>query len=358
MAAGLRKCLDLVALADGGSQGNLQHPDTRQRVIESGAKWVRVWILWDKAQPTSSTYDAGYLGLIDEQIRIAVNELHIRVVLVTTRFPQWANGTQGADPNTYAAQDRPKPTGGLKELVYGIPTTQLGTNQAWGSWMNFLIGRYKGWGWNVILEIMNEPNYELWPQKDSSGNTIIWNKVAEMMNTAAAVSGWHANALPIAAPAASDTRLASNRAATNHGEFAFGLKTALQNMNQRGMPTFLWTWHNYADIRMSEIVSARNTRRLLVNFWLGWSPSGNFNGSDPGVLITEGGSRHDQVGPAVQAQRMQTAWNLAVPEPGIAMLTNYELWAVGGYDTALREARAAGGAARPVWNTFTSWPGN
>jgi hypothetical protein len=83
---------------------------------------------------------------------------------------------------------------------------------------------------------------------------------------------------------------------------------------------------------------------------------GDTSGADPGVFITEGGERADQVGLTLQASRMQRAWNLAVAEPGISMLTNYELWAVPGYDTGLRETRASGGAPRPVWTTFTSFP--
>jgi hypothetical protein len=348
----------------GGDWRDIRYRDPRgtsnlAKVIDSGARWVRLWVRWDVAMPARDQFEtAGYLAALDDQIRVC-RENGIGVVLVSWRFPRWANYTEDVDPNTYARQDRVRADGSqLKDLEYGIPAAELGTDRAWGQWVHHLISRYRHNGCGVILEVMNEPNFQMWPQRDQDGDLMIGQKVAEMMHTAAVVSSWHGHAMPIAAPATSDFRRSSTRYETYFSDFVAALKQALTGMNFRGMPTYIWTHHNYKDIEDQNSIGVAQTRNMLVGFWRGWSATSS-DGSNPAVWITEGGARRHIVGTyEAQATRVGSAWNRMVSQAGAVMFTNYLLHSVPDpFDQGLRHPLPDDGI-RPVWNTFKGWPGN
>jgi hypothetical protein len=352
MAAGIRKCLDLGPLDDGGDQdGNLHNAAIVQRMLETRTRWVRIWIRWPKAQLGPGHFEWGYIGLIDQQIAIA--KAHgLGVVLVNWEFPRWANGTANVNPNTYAVADRDQGGGNLKSLEQGVPSGQLGVNGYWGQWINFLINRYRGYSCGIVLEIMNEPNFQWWPQRDANNSIISHLKAAEMMHTAAQINAWYGNPIPLAAPAISDTRRASDRRWTRYSDFIPMMRQALQSYNFRGNSMFMWSHHNYADVETASTAAWALTRNTLAGWWLGWSQT-NANGSNPGIWITEGGCRLNEAGgnSTTQANRVWNMYQTMVGAPGAAMFTNYLLHTATSYNTGVLEVYP-NATRRPVWQRF------
>jgi hypothetical protein len=279
----------------------------------------------------------------------------MNVMLCTWQFPRWANGTQNVDPATYAFDDRNEGGGNLKALEFGVPSSQLGAEGYWGKWIHFLIQRYRKP--TLVLEIMNEPNFQWWPQINSQGQRSAAYKAAEMMHTAASINAFYG--AYIAAPAMSDTRR-SSRVYTPYDTFAAGLKTALQSYNWRGVPSFIWTHHNYGDIERSEYLGYSAVYSRLSGWWQGWSPSGNTSGSDPGILITEGGCRMSEVSsPEAQAGRVSNLYQIMHFASGAAMFTNYLLHrdTTNSGSTGLLEY-PGNPTRRPVWYSFRDMENN
>ncbi len=373
MAAGLRKCVDLGPPSHPGDGEDVFYRDDAgvqnvDKIIASGTRWVRMWVRWDKLEVASGVYDNAAVSNLDQQIA-RMRQLGIGVVLVSWMFPRWVNGTQNlteAEAQAYMRDYRTYQDGSgfLKLLEWQIPATQLGVNAAYGRWINFLISRYKQYGCGVVLEIMNEPNYQMWPQRQGPQNSsplIIQQKVAEMMNTAYQVSAFHGHQMPIAAPATSDFRRNTNRYETNQYDFIPALKTALQSYNNfRGGPTFIWTHHNYIDVETFFDVGPYVARNSLLGWWRGWSAT-NADGSNPGVWLTEGGARPSKLSPPTyprQAEAVSAAWARLQTVPGVAMFTNYLLHTDPGYDTGLRDALPGVGTLRPVGHAFHGFAGN
>ncbi|MEA2361609.1 MAG: Beta-galactosidase [Thermoleophilaceae bacterium] len=367
MAAGLRKCIDMGPFEYGNDFEDVRYGANLAKIQQSGTRWVRLWVRWDLAEPTQGNLNGTYLTALDDQIS-QLRASGISVMLVSWLFPQWTNGTQNLpenDPN-YNRAHRVRPDGsGLKSLKMQVPTGQLGINGAWGRWIRHLYERYMGYG-NVCLELVNEPNYQMWPQRqstDPNSSAIIHQKVAEMMYTAYQISAGHGHTMAIAAPATSDFRRASSVYETNQGEFISNLTAALSSYNNfRGGPTFLWTHHHYKDTEVGDTAGVDVCRFILINWgWHGWSAT-NPNGSDPGIWLTEGGARrHLCSPPTYERQRdiVQNAWFRMSFYPGIAMYCNYLLHSVPDpYDQGLRDPiPSTSGGLRPVGTLFHSWPG-
>jgi hypothetical protein len=350
-AAGIRKCLDLGPAAD------LNDPTTLFQTVASGTKWIRLWASWADAMPTPSGLRAGWEANLDEQIFIA--RAHgLNVVLVTWHFPTWANGTQNVPPD-YMAADRAKPGGGLKELIYGVPADQLGVDGHWGHWIHYLIQKVAGYGAGVALEIMNEPNYQWWPQQTADGQISVGYKAAEMMQTAANINFFYG--VPLLAPATSDTRGSSNpRSVTSYGNFLSALKGALQYLNFNGNANFRWSHHNYRDIETSTASGYTAAFNTLSGWW-----QGSKTGGQPAIWITEGGARmgSSEVNEnlTTQANKVASAYAVMAAASGAAMFTNYLLHDPG--DSPQQEAVdsaliALNGQPRPVWTTFLNMAGN
>jgi Cellulase (glycosyl hydrolase family 5) len=207
---GLRKSLSMGSINHGGDYEDLNFRGNLDTVGQTGARWVRIWIRWDKAQlfPPSllpwSWLDSTsndlpvcgtgcgfrYIQAVDAQIA-AARAAGLNVVLVTWHFPRWANGTAGL-PADWGRQDRGSattPVERLKPMEFRIPVGQLGRYGYYGRWIDWLIGRYSRYGRNMALEVMNEPNHQLWPQQGPSatadpygpGPVVIDDYVAEMV---------------------------------------------------------------------------------------------------------------------------------------------------------------------------------
>lgn len=279
------------------------------------------WIRWDQAEPTQGSYDNAYFALIDEQV-LGARARGLRVVLVTWHFPRWSNGTVGLTDADYAGDDRRNPSGSLKPFEQRAPWDQLGVGGAWGRWINALMSRYKGYG-GIALEVMNEPNLQMWPQQATDGSLIIHQKAAEMMNTAVYLAAYHGFQMYVAGPAASDYRGPSTRRATDYWWFLWNLRSALEALNQRGSHAVIWTHHNYKDIEDNNTLGIDLVRSVLLNWWRGWSPTSDPSGANPGFFITEGGARISTVGSeAAQNLLVAAGWNRALANPGAGMFTN------------------------------------
>jgi Cellulase (glycosyl hydrolase family 5) len=382
---GLRKALSMGSINHGGDYEDLNFHGNLGTVGLTGARWVRIWVRWDKAQlfPPSqlplSRLDSTsndlpgcgtgcgfrYIRAIDAQIA-AARAAGLSVVLATWHFPRWSNGTVGL-PADWGRQDRGSattPVERLKPMEFRIPVGQLGTNGYYGRWIDWLIARYSRYQRNLALEVMNEPNHQLWPQQGPStsadpygpGPVVIDDYVAEMMETARAVSAARGDPVLLLGPGLSDRSGADSRLMTN---FRTAVPETLDALDARGFETashFVWSHHNYADVEhnIPTPTQADQARAYLVGRWRGLGGT-----VSPKVWLTEGGARLGQglaTDPAMQAELVRLNWERMSAAPGIEMWTNYLLYADATANSGLHEARLGSALARPVWSVFTSFP--
>jgi Cellulase (glycosyl hydrolase family 5) len=382
---GLRKAISMSSINHGGDYEDLTAHGNLDTLRQTGARWVRIWVRWDKAQlfPPSqlswSSLDSSandlpgcgtgcgfrYIQAIDAQIA-AARAAGLNVVLVTWHFPRWSNGTLG-QPADWARHDRGSPTTQverLKPMEFRVPVGQLGRTGYYGRWIDWLIGRYRGYGRRLALEIMNEPNHQLWPQQGPSttadpygpGPVVIDDYVAEMMATARAVSASRGHPVTLVGPGLSDRFGADSRLMTNFQTAVPETLTGLQARGFTSTSNFAWSHHNYSDVErnVASPTRAEQVRGYLLGRWRGLGGT-----SDPKVWLTEGGAR---LGTAqatdltMQAELVRLNWERMSAAAGIQMWTNYMLYADPTANSGLREARLGSGAPRPVWNVFLSFP--
>jgi hypothetical protein len=379
----LRKALSMGSINNGGDPADLTALSNLDLVKRTGARWVRLWIRWDKAQlyspslvpwsmldsPANDAALCGtgcgfrYIAAIDAQVA-AARAAGLNVILVSWHFPRWANGTLGKPPE-WAREDRgtaSTPPERLKPMETRIPIGQLGPEGYFGQWLDWLVGRYAHYGRAFALEIMNEPNLQMWPQQGPSptadpfgpGPVVIGSYVGEMMNTAQTVATRRGYPILMAGPALSDHVRPDSRLETN---FLSAVPATLAELSPAGpSDNFVWTHHNYADVERGTRPPTRaaHARSYLVGRW-----AGRGGPPDPKIWLTEGGARlgsgeaDDQ---ARQAELVRRNWELMSASPGIEMWTNYLLFENRYADSGLREDRRSGGAPRPVWKTFAGFP--
>ena len=380
-AAGLVKCVSMGSVDHGGDPEDLTAHGNLDLVLETGAPWVRIWIRWDKAQPLPPTRvplsalcepdndlpgcgtgcGFRYVQSIDAQIAHA-RDAGLRVILATWQFPRWANGTEGV-PDDWAREDRGwarTPVARLKAMEYRIPVGELGPDGHYGRWIDWLVGRYAEHGQELVLELMNEPNHQLWPQQGPSttgdpfgpGPRVIDSYVAEMMSTARAVSEAHGDPLRLAGPALSDRDGSDNRLMTRFTTLTPEILSRLDSLRFPSTSSFVWTHHNYTDVE-SGTPSPTGVERLQDQLRGRWRGRGGR--SAPRIWLTEGGAR---LGSGLvtdldrQAALVRRNWRRMRALRGIEVWTNYLLYSHPTADSGLREARDSGGAPRPVWEVF------
>ncbi|HEX2232478.1 MAG TPA: hypothetical protein VHG69_03845 [Thermoleophilaceae bacterium] len=385
MAADLRKCVVMGPINHGGDVEDLRMNGNLDKVRATGARWVKIWIRWDKAQlfppsrvPMSSLdtaandapgYGAGggfrYIRAIDEQVALA-RSAGLKVMLITWLFPRWANGTEGR-PADWMRHDRGSataPVANLKSFEQRIPIGQLGTGGYYGRWLSWLIDRYRRYGQSFALEIMNEPNLQMWPQQGPSpsadpyqqGPLVIDSYIAQMIDTARQLSSARGHPIRIGVGGMADAFGADSRTRTN---FQTGVPRTLDRLAARGFPStpsFIWTHHNYSDIErdLPSPTRAEMTVEMLRGRWRGRGGS-----TDPRVWLTEGGARlgtQQATDLARQAQLVKSSWDRMTTAPGIEMFPNYLMYENPYANSGLRYSLAAGGGPRPVCDAFTAFP--
>ena len=350
-----------------------RYESNRARFEETGTPWVRMWADWPRLQPEPDRAPhagsaAHVVAALDAQIDRARADGR-KVMLTAWRFPRWANGTADLDEGgdrRHRLADRLRPGGDpadRKELEYGL-ARDLSPAGAWGRWIDYLLGR---WGGRIdALEIVNEPNLQLWPQRDAAGGLTIDAAVATMMQTALTLASRRRDAPLLVGPATGDPS-GDSRLRTGFDTFTTALLDRLAERGFRPGARFAWSHHNYTDVE-SDLAGADNrvarVRAMLSGRWAGWPHA---DPGAPGVLVTESGAR-----PAVVAERFgltdpaqallgqaevirRALWRLAVgPEgAGVGLVCQYLFVTDGFYDSGLCELD---GAPRPAYFAWAGEP--
>ena len=410
MSTTLRRCLNFNPSGNHtpGSDGDYRAWNNEAMTRETGFKWVKFWVFWPLIQPlppsqlpisalgTSQNPGYPHLQALDAQVARA-RAGGRKVIILPWQFPRWANGTGHLRANTveevefhpqdrmtsaeyqrWLASGRTDYTVKRKALEYRIPQS-LGTTSDYGQWIRFLYDRYSGHGWNLVLELMNEPGLQMWPQMGPSatadrfgnGPVTIGTPVAQMMRSAQAISAGRGHGVPLMAPASDDGPKGnpvpgSTRQRTMYATCVRSTLDALDALSFRAHSKFMWSHHNYTDVEQDQGADtgkrnrAAHVRSLLTGRWSGY-PQDGVRTDSPSVFITEGGARVGVVGGlSQQAALIKRNWDRMYRDDGdgagIAMVAQYLSYTSPYFDSGMREQSALGGAARPCYQTWKSLP--
>jgi hypothetical protein len=265
-----------IALGPGGVGDQQRYPANRRYVAETGCAWVRLWAEWPKLQPSRDRLPD--FRELDAEIAAARAD-GLKVMLTAWRYPRWANGTSALTPEQDAAfelGDRMTPgrdPAGRKQLTFRVPTDMA----AFGAWIE-LLGRR---GVDAV-EVVNEPNHQLWPQRD------VHVAVARMIATARAALDRAGPGAPLLVAPATADRAGTDALETDHLEFARNLLDELDAIGFRADARTAWSHHNYADVESDGGERIAALHDLLAGRWTGWPAA---DPSAPGILVTESGAR-------------------------------------------------------------------
>jgi hypothetical protein len=374
-----------VAIGPGGIGSEQLYESNRRFFAETATPWVRMWADWPTLQPEPNRApDAGSgapaLARLDAGIARARAD-GLRVMLTAWRFPRWANGTAAitaAEP-THMLADRI--TAGAdparrKDMTFKLPD-DLSARSAWAGWIDFLIGRYGGSGPRSVdaLELLNEPNLQLWPQQGPSsaatdpfgdGPLTIHVAVARMLASAQEVAARHPDPPLLVAPATSDP-VGDSRLRTGYDTFTRALLDRLRADRFQPGPRFAWSHHSYADVE-GDLAGLDNrvaaVRSMLAGRWSGW-PDGD--AAAPGLMITETGARLGKVARDYglrdaadarlkQAELIERNWRrmqLGPEGDGVGLVCLYLFVTDMNYDSGLCELD---GTPRPAYHAWAQLP--
>ena len=396
MAAGLRRCIAL------GPQGTIypgsdqDYRYNRSRILETGAKWVKIWADWPALQPEAAySPDKGSGSWrvleLDKQIQQATAD-GLSVILSVWRFPRWANGTEALTPEqdeAYQLHDRMSKgadPAGRKPLTYKLPTSFSRTSP-WGRFIDFLAKRYSRSSRSrkaivSYLEICNEPNVQFWPQQGPSGTSdtyapgpiTVHQPVAQMFATAKSITASYGSEPVLLGPGTGD-RVTNTRTGTSFDGFGNLLLDRLKTTGFVAGRKFAWSHHNFTDIEYDIgtgsstgrlVTRAATARRLLIGRWSGWP---NADSSSPVMLIDEGAARLNKIDGVYgnsdptfvreqQAFLLQRNWDRMLTEAdgaGVSMVTQYLMTTQTYFDCGLCETD---GVKRPAFAVWSSLPAN
>src|SRR4051794_33857404 len=402
----LRKMIDI-------GPGGVIHPGTPQdyRVYsnrtyfsETRTGWIRMWADWPSLQPDGryeidDPASPGYASLmaLDGQIRQACAD-GLYVMLLPYRHPLWANGTaslvkdsdaeisfmyadrmSAAAWNKYVAKGRNAAVynPSRRALEYRVPPEGFPLGGAWAKFFDFLVRRYhygqRASGRYVAgFELVNEPNLQLWPQRAPSttagdpfaatGTLRVGANVAQLLQTAQAISARVGHSTSLYAPSSSDSAIVG-RLVTHYTEFTTNVLDSCDAIGYRPHSSQGWSHHNYSDVEGRVTTRVQLLRDRLRGRWTGKTELG----MAPNVGITEGGARPAKMKSlyptedplAAQAKCLQTAWNLHNTGigggAGVAMLAQYLLYADPNFDCGLLEPAPAT-VKRPSYATWATFP--
>jgi hypothetical protein len=354
----LRKLLDIGpgGVIVPGSAQDLRVAGNAGYFAETGTRWIRMWADWPSLQPDGElapddplSPGAAALRALDAQVALA-NELGLRVLLMPYRFPRWANG---------AAEDERDAHGKAPE--YKLPEDPYGPGSAWAGFFTFLHDRYhagRETGPRVAgLELVNEPNLQLWPQPG------VPRAVAELLKTAQGISARRAHSTMLYAPSISDDDAPTSGRYTRWSEFVPALLDELEAIGYLAHSAQAWSHHNYTDVeRRRTETRSQAIRGLLKGRW-----SGHVEGAAPTVHITEGGARlsrmddlyPDEAPREAQAKCLRDAWALHAPADGagagVAMFAQYLLYADPNFDCGLLDPFPST-VKRPAYEAWRAFP--
>lgn len=387
-----------------GSPNDYRFHGNRTYVAETNTPWIRLWADWPSLQPDGALAiddpanpGRPWLEALDAQIAAACED-GVKVMLAAYRFPTWANGTaelaavQHTDAEiSFAFADRMAPAAWRRYVAAGrdparfnparrqlelrVPPGGVGPDSAWAGFFDFLYARYHAATEDPLrrvygFELVNEPNYQLWPQRAPSPTEdpfataplIVQHTTAQLMATAQAVADRHGDTTLLLTPSTADSERVS-RQVTQYDEFAAALLDALDAAGQRPGPRQAWAHHNYADLeRHGTVAYTQRLRDVLRGRWQGYA-----EGEPPTVFITEGGIRlgkmreyfPGQDARAAQAQTLRDGWERHArddgPGAGVAMLAQYQTYSDPRFDAGLLEPWPAT-VRRPIYDVWAGLP--
>jgi hypothetical protein len=391
---GLRKLIDIGpgGVIFPGSAQDYRYHSNPTYYADTRTRWIRMWADWPSLQPDPAYAidDPGNPGrasleALDDQIRRACAD-GLSFVLMPYRYPVWANGTaavaaaRGSDAEvSFQFWDRMTPRAWLRYqgsgrrvlvydprragLEYRLPDEGHGPQSAWARFFEFLYDRYhlgqrESGRYVRALELVNEPNLQLWPQQappiDGSRfaptETTAPRAVADIMITAQAISARFDHSTLLLAPSLSDINAASGRRSTTYGQFAALLLDALDASGYRAHERQGWSHHNYGDVEYR--TQAARTRDLMDQLHGRWQGRG--------LYVTEGGARVSRMAVlypledprAAQARCIQESW-AAHAAAGVEMLAQYLLYDDVNFDSGLLEPFPST-LARPAYAVWKS----
>jgi hypothetical protein len=338
----------------------------------TNTNWTRIWADWPTLQPAANTPLGVNFAPLDSQIQ-AANAAGKYVILVARGTPTWAGSTTD------------EPTG-VKTKEYRVPNDLTSTGP-WAQFIKFLLLRYSGTRMPIwCLEVCNEPNYEMWPQRLTQftygdGALAIGCLAAAMLETAQAIHDGLGLTLPLLlAPATSDN-LTDSVERTSYSVFMQAMLSTLQGANFVPGPYTAWSHHNYNDVEQnrsgtpaqnpSYFCLAQDARhRLQQAGWTGWNPQ--TGETPPMVWLTEGGARWPKIqsyyGPGLNNQQLESWQNnlliqahsrLQIPPDGagMALFMNYLFYTDPNFDTGLLYQHQPPPAAPQFRSAYTTWGG-
>jgi hypothetical protein len=405
-------------------------------LADTGTDVVRLWAPWDQIMGAGpGRFDGRTLEALDANIHAAntASPRPVRIVLVAARFPGWVTGCAAPDADgtfrmpaddepraAYVARFHPsrraaagavwddlrrgwrcagEPDPG-RPAVHRLPGSvgdpaddglgHVRPGGAWTRWIEFLARRYhpdparratvhfpdappNRLGAHVdLLEVMNEPNFEGWPQfvtlRDGRAvadpadaragderRAYAVATTAEMLRSAVALCATvNAGArvpLLLGGPGTSDAHRADEASAVVLGYDRF-LRRLVAELGD-GLPAeprFVWTHHHYKDTEQDRTGApgapgapadertngAAWVVRLLRGAtedgaWRGWRgwPSGR--AQDAGLALTEGGCRRNRDAPTAdeQVRRLRASFERMRDGPlgaGVVLFTTFLAW--------------------------------
>jgi hypothetical protein len=281
----------------------------------------------------------------------------------------WARYVAGGrDPAVYTPSRR--------ALEFSIPQEGCGPGTAWARMFAWLHDRYRPdrpGGLHVgALELINEANFQLWPQRAPSttddefalGPVTVQRTIAEMMASARAVSAaaGHPGLLLVPSFADSDQ---GGRTVTPYDELTVALLDELTRTGALVASNEVWSHHNYTDVEgRVEATKTQRLRGLLAGRWTGLADA-----TGPVVLITEGGARLSRMRAlypsedprAAQAESIRLALERHArddgPGAGVWMFAQYTIHADPAFDSGLLE-RWPSTVRRPAFAAWSAGPRN
>ena len=392
MATEIRKCISLGprGTITPGSDQDYRSYQTRQFFGQTGTRWVRFWAHWPSLQPDPSyvpgTQTTGWpnptspspanrrAGLIAQLDAARADGLS--VVITADSFPLWCNRATVGEVNGRPDSSSSKPSPGVRADEFLAFPDDVRLGSPWAGWIDWLLATCGG---RIdALEIVNEPNFQCWPQQSNVGTPNAHCKVATMFDTAKTLRDSRGTFPLLVGPATSDTS-DNNADRTNYLTFTENLLALLNGTGFLPGNRFVWSHHNYTDQENDygtgsstgqATMRAQNVRTAIDGRWLGRTYAG---GTLPQLWLTEGGVRSSRAVGGSSAQRQAELvarnWNRVSTNgegAGILMATNYLMYDdyAGPWDTGLSSSylnqfgQPHGGAPapKPLYYTWRDFP--
>jgi hypothetical protein len=336
-----------VALGPGGFGDEQRYGSNRRYFGETGCAWVRLWAEWPKLQPRAD--QPPDFTELEREIAAARAD-GLKVMVTAWRYPPWSNGTEALTAEqeiAFELADRLAPgqdAGRRKDVTFRLPA-DLGPESPFARWIE-AVGRLDV----DALEIVNEPNHQVWPQRGIAA------AVARMMATGrAALDRVGRDAPMLVAPATADRR-GTNAVVTDHVEFATALLDQLDAIGFRPDARVAWSLHNYGDVESDSVERIAAARAVVAARW-------------PGVpiLVTESGARltaiarKENVTDPVLVRRRQAELiargydrlRVGVEGAGVGLVMQYLFITDANYDSGLCELD---GQPRPAYQAWAELP--